>query len=83
MAWPDKAFLTVDQAAHLLQRHPEQVRRYLREGRFPGALKLGLMWYVPKAEVRTLARHRRGSAASASLGSAVPAAEALKRPGGA
>lgn len=68
MAWPDKAFLTVHQAARLLQRHPEQVRRYLREGRFPGALKLGLMWYLPEAEVRAFAQHRRGATPSPELG---------------
>ncbi len=52
---PPAERLTVDEAARLLNRHPEQVRRYLREGRLPGALKLGLMWFIPRKDVLALA----------------------------
>lgn len=43
----------------MLRRHPEQVRRYLRERRFAGAVKVGLMWYVPKEELLAFAAHLR------------------------
>ncbi len=59
MNWPDETCLTVNQAARLLRRHPEQVRRYLREGRFSGAIKVGLMWYVPRTELVAFAAHLR------------------------
>ncbi len=59
MAWLDESSLTVGEAARLLGRHPEQVRRYLREGRLPGAVKLGLMWYMPRAAVLALAAELR------------------------
>ena len=57
--WPGDTYLTVSQAAQLLERHPEQVLRYVREGRLEGAAKVGLMWYIPRAEVLALAARLR------------------------
>jgi len=62
VAWPEETSLSVSEAARLLRRHPEQVRRYLREGRLLGAVKLGLMWYIPRKAVLALAAElRRGA----------------------
>ncbi len=71
MAWPDESWMTVDQAARLLRRHPEQVRRYLREGRLPGAEKLGLMWYIPRAQLLSLAARLHPRRTAARLAKAV------------
>jgi len=61
--WRAESYLPVDEAARVLLRHPEQVRRYLREGRFPTAVKIGLMWYIPRADVLAFkARLRRRGA---------------------
>ncbi len=67
-SWPPESCLTVDQAARLLRRHPEQVRRYLREGRFAGAAKVGLMWYIPRAELVTFAARLRDLRPESRLG---------------
>lgn len=64
MAWPEDSCLTVEQAARFLGRHPEQVRRYLREGRFRGAVKLGLMWYIPRPELAAFAARLRARSAA-------------------
>ena len=48
--------LTVEQAAELLQAHPQTVRRWLRDGklkgRMPGGTKLG--YRIPESEVKRL-----------------------------
>lgn len=64
MAWPEDSCFTVEQSARFLGRHPEQVRRYLREGRFRGAIKLGLMWYIPRPELAAFAARLRARRAA-------------------
>ncbi len=44
---------TVEQAAHLLQLHPDTIRLWLRTGRLKGH-KLGRVWRVPNHELRRL-----------------------------
>ena len=48
-----RPYLTVDQAADLLQVHPETVRRWLRRGRLPNARKVpsGHGWRIPRADL--------------------------------
>jgi len=36
--------LTVDEAAKMLKIHPETVRRLAREGKLPGAYRVGGQW---------------------------------------
>lgn len=43
----DRNLLTVAQAARLLDRSTEQVRRYLRENRLPGQ-RLGGQWFIDR-----------------------------------
>lgn len=43
----DRNLLTVAQAARLLERSTEQVRRYLRENRLPGQ-RLGGQWFIER-----------------------------------
>ncbi len=58
--WPSHGYVTVMQAARILERHPEQVRRYLREQRLRGAVKVGLMWYIPRLELAAFEARLRG-----------------------
>jgi excisionase family DNA binding protein len=54
--------LTVDEIAEKLARHPELVRRWLREGRLRGE-RIGWSWTITPAELerfkRTLPGRRR------------------------
>jgi hypothetical protein len=68
LAWPEDSCFTVEQSARFLGRHPEQVRRYLREGRFRGAIKLGLMWYIPRPELAAFAARLRARAVRSKRG---------------
>ena len=43
----DRNLLTVAQAARVLDRSTEQVRRYLRENRLPGQ-RLGGQWFIER-----------------------------------
>lgn len=47
-----QGFMTVTAAAGELGVTDTRVRRLCREGRFPGAAKLGAVWYIPRASVR-------------------------------
>ena len=47
----DRNLLTVAQAARLLERSTEQVRRYLRENRLPGQ-RLGGQWFIEREAVQ-------------------------------
>jgi excisionase family DNA binding protein len=49
--------LTVAEAAKLLQRSTEQVRRYLREGVLPGR-RLGGQWFIDRAEAAAFLSRR-------------------------
>ena len=47
----DRNLLTVAQAARLLERSTEQVRRYLRENRLPGQ-RLGGQWFIERQAIQ-------------------------------
>jgi excisionase family DNA binding protein len=49
--------LTVMEAARVLGRSTEQVRRYLREGVLPGQ-RIGGQWFIARADAESLC-HRR------------------------
>lgn len=46
----DRELISVAEAARLLQRSTEQVRRYLREGRLPGR-RMGGQWFIDRSVV--------------------------------
>ncbi len=48
--------MTVADAARLLERSTEQVRRYLREGRLTGQ-RLGGQWFIDRAELDGFHEH--------------------------
>ncbi len=50
----DRDLLTVAQAARLLKRSTEQVRRYLREERLPGQ-RMGGQWFIKRSAVTEFA----------------------------
>lgn len=54
----DRNLLTVAQAARILKRSTEQVRRYLREERLPGQ-RIGGQWFIDRAAVRQFADSAR------------------------
>lgn len=43
-------FLTVEEAADLIRIHPETLRQWLREDKFPGA-KIGDNWRIRRADI--------------------------------
>jgi excisionase family DNA binding protein len=47
--------LTIREASRRLNRCPEVVRRYVREGKLP-AHKLGMMWYIRPEDAEALAQ---------------------------
>lgn len=46
----EESVVTVAEAARLLERSTEQVRRYLREGRLTGR-RMGNQWFIDRAAV--------------------------------
>lgn len=53
--------LTVADAARILDRSTEQVRRYLREGVLPGE-RIGNQWFISQADLdQMLATRQRGA----------------------
>jgi excisionase family DNA binding protein len=50
----DRNLLTVAQAARLLERSTEQVRRYLRENRLPGT-RIGGQWFIDRDALKQFA----------------------------
>jgi excisionase family DNA binding protein len=50
----DRNLLTVAQAASVLERSTEQVRRYLRENRLTGQ-RLGGQWFIDRADLQQFA----------------------------
>ena len=54
----DRKLLTVAQAARILERSTEQVRRYLREERLPGQ-RIGGQWFIERSVLRTFAETAR------------------------
>ncbi len=49
-AFSSENLITVPEAAKLLHRSIEQVRRYLREGKLPGR-RIGQQWFIPREAV--------------------------------
>lgn len=47
----DQSLLTVGQAANVLERSTEQVRRYLREGRLTGQ-RMGGQWFIHRQDLQ-------------------------------
>ena len=47
--------ITVAEAAKILNRSIEQVRRYLREGKLPGQ-RIGQQWFIPRGALEGLGR---------------------------
>jgi len=47
--------VSVHEAARLLERSTEQVRRYLREGRLSGR-RIGGQWFIERGELETFQR---------------------------
>lgn len=54
----DRSLLTVAQAARMLERSTEQVRRYLREQRLPGQ-RIGGQWFIERDQLRQFAEIAR------------------------
>lgn len=50
----DRNLLTVAQAARILERSTEQVRRYLREDRLSGQ-RIGGQWFIDRSALRQFA----------------------------
>jgi len=42
----NERLLTIPEAAEMLHLHPETIRLWIRQGRLPGAMKLGRLWRV-------------------------------------
>lgn len=56
----DEAYITVAEAARLLHRSTEQVRRYLREGDLPGQ-RIGGQWFIARQAAEQFRRRLRDS----------------------
>ncbi|MDQ4044791.1 MAG: helix-turn-helix domain-containing protein [Chloroflexota bacterium] len=54
----DRNLLTVAQAARILERSTEQVRRYLREERLPGQ-RIGGQWFIDRSALHEFADNAR------------------------
>lgn len=50
----DRKLLTVGQAARVLERSTEQVRRYLRENRLDGQ-RIGGQWFIDRTDLQRFA----------------------------
>lgn len=46
-------YLTVEQAAEVLQVHPDTVRQWLRGSQL-GGRKIGRIWRIPESEIKNL-----------------------------
>lgn len=55
---PDRDLVSVADAARLLKRSTEQVRRYLREGRLPGR-RIGGQWFIEGAAIEAFSNAGR------------------------
>ncbi|MCA9876728.1 MAG: helix-turn-helix domain-containing protein [Thermomicrobiales bacterium] len=58
--------LTVADAARILDRSTEQVRRYLREGVLPGE-RIGNQWFISQADLDHMLETRQRGASLAEL----------------
>ena len=53
-------FVTVEEAAELANRKVSLIRVLCRAGRFPGAVKMGNAWIIPREEVAAYQPAKRG-----------------------
>jgi len=51
----DLELLTVEEVAEILRIHPDSARRMMRNGTLP-AVKIGLRWYVRRADFLAMTR---------------------------
>jgi hypothetical protein len=54
------SYVTVEEAAELANRKTSLIRVLCRGGRFPGAVKMGNAWIIPKGEIETYRPAKRG-----------------------
>jgi excisionase family DNA binding protein len=71
----DNSFVTVNEAARLLKRSTEQVRRYLREGRLPGR-RIGGQWFIEREAVTGYPRQSKPNVVRVAEAAAVYETEA-------
>jgi hypothetical protein len=54
-------YVTVEEAAKLAKRKASLIRVLCREGRFPGAVKMGNAWIIPKQEAEAYRPAKKGA----------------------
>ena len=47
----ESPYYTPEQAAIILQKHPDTVRRLCKRGELEGARKIGGEWYIPRTTI--------------------------------
>lgn len=47
----ESPWYTPEQAAVILQKHPDTVRRLCKRGELEGARKIGGEWYIPRTTI--------------------------------
>lgn len=57
---PEKEYVSVPEAAEMLNLQRNRVGVLCREGRFKGAFKIGDTWAIPRESVFTLVRYGPG-----------------------
>jgi hypothetical protein len=53
-------YATVDEAAEIAHRKASLIRVLCRDGRFPGAVKMGNAWIIPREEIEAYQPAKRG-----------------------
>ena len=53
-------YVTIEEAAEIANRKSSLIRILCREGRFPGAVKMGNSWIIPREEVEAYKPAKRG-----------------------
>lgn len=78
-----ETLLTVEQYATAVKQHPDSVRRQLRQGRLPRAIKKGRAWRIPASAVYEDSRQAQevGTWAAAARDMAGVYADALESGG--
>jgi hypothetical protein len=54
-------YVTVDEAAEIAHRKVSLIRVLCRDGRFPGAVKMGNAWIIPRKEIEAYQPAKRGA----------------------
>ncbi len=47
----ESPYYTPEQAAIILQKHPDTIRRLCQQGKIEGARKIGGEWLIPRASI--------------------------------